>query len=166
MRRARKISRRFPLKARSAALIISAPVVALVGGGVYILVSAVSFAIFGGRMLVYPGLLGGMCAGYLLYFLKTNLVVSRTAVVLIIGLSVGLTVFLSRWWLASNLNSVGLIDYLFEYSGRKSKIISVDRTGTGSTDSSAFWFWLFFLVEGGLTIYASAKVARDGFLVP
>lgn len=117
-------------------------------------------------MLVYPGVLGGMCAGYLLYFLKKNLVVTPNTIVLIIALSVGLIVFLSRWWVESKLNSVGFIDYLFEYGSRKSKIISVDRTGTGSTDSSPLWFWLFFLVEGGLTIYASAKIARDGFLVP
>ena len=117
-------------------------------------------------MLVYPGVLGGMCAGYLLYFLKKNLAIPPNVMVLIIALCAGLIVFLSRWWLESKLNSVGLIDYLFAYSHRKSTILSADTSGTGKMDSSPLWFWVFFLLEGSLTVYASVKIARDGFLVP
>ena len=166
MRFARKVSKTFPVGVRFAAFITSASIVALIGGAVYVLVTTISFAIFGGRMLVYPGVLGGMCTGYLLYFFKKNLAIPPNVMVLIIALCAGSIAFLSRWWLESKLHSVGLIDYLFEYGHRKSNILSVDAHGTGKMDSSPLWFWLFFLIEGCLTIYSSVKITRDGFLVP
>jgi hypothetical protein len=107
-----------------------------------------------------------MVSGYLLYFFKKNLALSTGAFVVIVALGAGLIVFLSRWWIAARLSDVGLITYLFEYANVKREILSADAHGTGKMDSSPLFFWIFFLIEGGLTIYASVKIARDGFLIP
>src|SRR6185369_16673599 len=110
------LSRRLPIGARFGVLATLAVIASLIGGAVYVTITIISFAIFGGRMLVYPGVLGGMCTGYLLFFFKKNLALSTGAFVVIVALGAGLIVLLSRWWFAARLGDVGLITYLFEYA--------------------------------------------------
>jgi hypothetical protein len=167
MRSLRKLARKIPDSVRFMIFAALGLTVSLIGGGIYLFITAISFAVFGGRILIYPGLLAGMLTGYSLHFLKHNLRVPTSAVFFIITISAGLIVFLSRWWVEATIRSdAGLLTYLFEYAQVKSEIFFADAHHRGKMDSSPFFFWMFFLLEGSLTIYAPAKVANDGFLVP
>jgi hypothetical protein len=167
MRSLRKLAGRIPKSVRFTIFATLGLVVALIGGGIYLFITAISFAVFGGRILIYPGLLAGMFTGYSLHFFKHNLRVPANAVFFIITISAGLIVFLSRWWVEATIRSdAGLIRYLLEYAQVKSEIFFGDAHHRGDVDSSPFFFWIFFLLEGFLTTYVPARVANDGFLVP
>ena len=117
------------------------------------------------RFLIFPAMLGGGLAGWIIKRYKAmlwprkGLRIRGKPGVLALTFCAGLLVFGAKWQYEALDSSAGLFQYLSKLAAQPGSIVLIKSTEKHEAIGTPFWFWFVFILEGVGAVASTMKVA-------